>query len=557
MMYENLTECESNSDAVKNRRERIREKMFMDDIRPYIKPLLLYVIFFAIMCLTILNKNNLHVDEISSYILSNHQDGTRIKFEEGYTYTSPEQVWLEGMTVNDGSERFDFKNVWENQTKDVHPPLYYLFLHIICSINIGNFSVWYAAAINICFAMLTLHVLRKLLFLFMKDTVLVDMGSIVFILSAGVLQNVSFFRMYVMAMFWVTVTEYLLVKGFEEKFSWKLWGQICLSALAGALTHYYCIIYLCAISLVLGICLIIEKRWKDIAVLASSTMTAGMASIIIFPAMIRHMFSGYRGKQSIDNLTQGTWSVYWERLKSYYGFINTQMLGKVGGIGIVFIILVTIVLIKNTSVFLQKDQDGIHKSSTKKTLMKWIVAIIPIVIYFVFVSESAAYVTDRYLFPIYTIALAMFLCIMADFLRTLMKVEHVHMVMCFVGTVLIVNGFANANWTYLYKSSADLLDKSKTYSDRNCISVYDENWKEQPSFYEIRNYKSITYISQENVENILQYEDLFEGEFMLKVIGGNDEKIIHMILEQYPSLDNWEKVGSYGYATTYRIFAED
>ncbi len=29
-----------------------------------------------------------------------------------------------------------------------------------------------------------------------------------------------------------------------------------------------------------------------------------------------------------------------------------------------------------------------------------------------------------------------------------------------------------------------------------CISVYDIKWKEQPAFYEMKNYKSVTFISQ-------------------------------------------------------------
>ena len=495
-----------NSDIGKG---RTNKRIFINDIKPYIMPLLIYGIFLIIMFLTIANKRNLHVDEICSYILANNAVSVSIEFEEGYTYEFPELVWIGNMVVADDLEQLNIKNVWENQSLDVHPPLYYLILHIISFINRGKFSVWYAAAINICFALLTLYIFRKLLFLCTKDTVIVSIGSILFILSVGILQNVSFLRMYVMAMFWVTATTYLFVKVFEEKFSWKLWIYIFFIAVAGALTHYYCIIYLCAISLVLGVCLMIERKWKDIAALASSTMTAGITAIIIFPAMIQHMFSGHRGTQSIDNLTKGTWNEHWERIKSFYGFINTQMLGKIGGVGLVFVILVVAVFIHNR------------------------------------------------LIPIYAVTLAVFLCIMSVFFRKLMEVEKSYVLMCFVGAIIIINGFANADWAYLYKSSTDFLNTVKTYSDRNCISVYDAKWKEQPSFYEMKNYESVTFISQENVENILQYEDLFDREFILNVIGGNDEKIINLILENYPYLSGYEKIGGYGYATTYRIFADE
>ncbi len=253
-------------------------------------------------------------------------------FKEGYTYMPTEQVYLDCVAANE-SERFNFRNVWKNQTDDVHPPFYYLLLHMICSLNAGKFSVWYAAAINIFFAVMTLYILRKLLYLFVKDIAFIDFCSIVFSLSAGILQNVSFFRMYVMAMFWVTLMAYLLIQAFGEGFSWKRWTQIGFTAIAGALTHYYCIIYLSASCLILGICLIIGKRWKDIAALMAYMLCAAAVSIAIFPAMLNHMFFGYRGTQSIDNLTQTTSMEQWERIKNFYGFLNTQMLGKIGGGG--------------------------------------------------------------------------------------------------------------------------------------------------------------------------------------------------------------------------------
>ncbi len=94
------------------------------------------------MLITIASKKNLHVDEMCSYILSNNVGSINMTFEEGYTYMPAEQVYLDGITVNDVSGIFNFANVWKNQTNDVHPQLYYFILHIICSFNAGKFSVW-------------------------------------------------------------------------------------------------------------------------------------------------------------------------------------------------------------------------------------------------------------------------------------------------------------------------------------------------------------------------------------------------------------------------------
>ena len=515
------------------------------------KQAIIYVAFLVIMIITVACKKNFHVDEIWSYILSNNVGSGSIDFEDERTYTPSEQVFLDSMAVSDASEAFNFANVWKNQKNDVHPPLYYLLLHIICSYCVGRFSIWYAAAINICFALLSLYVLRKIIYLFCQDEVVVDIASILFSLSVGVLQNVTFLRMYVMAMFWVTLMVYLFIKVFDEGFSWKILLQIGMTAIAGALTHYYCIIYLCATCFVCGICLIILKRWRDIIRLSITMIISAGLSIAVFPAMISHMFIGDRGTQAVDNMTQGTMAEHWERIKDFYWFINTGIFGKIGGVGIVFLLLIIVIFI-----FYREKRNEVAISFDQTKLMRWLIIVIPLIIYFVFVSISAAYITDRYLFPIYAVAFGLFLCIMNTLWRKLVLEKYVYVIMCLIGALFITNGFANIKWDYLYKSSTDLLNRSKTYSDKNCISVHDKVvWKEQSAYCEIKNYKSVTFISQERCDKILQFYDLFDDGFMLNIIGGNDDRIISMVQSGYPYLNKCEKIGEYGYSTTYYISA--
>ena len=118
---------------------------------------------------------------------------------------------------------------------------------------------------------------------------------------------------------------------------------------------------------------------------------------------------------------------------------------------------------------------------SKIRLMKWMIIGIPLTIYFVFVSISAAYVADRYVFPIYAVIFALFMCIMNTVWRKLIPVKYEYIVMCLIGTIFIINGFGNAQWD-LFKSFEGLLDNAREYSDRNCISVYDVEWREQSTF---------------------------------------------------------------------------
>lgn len=58
-----------------------------------------------------------------------------------------------------------------------------------------------------------------------------------------------------------------------------------------------------------------------------------------------------------------------------------------------------------------------HRLKADKTkLMRWLIVCVPSVTYFLFVAESAVYVSDRYLFPVYAVALGILLCALAALL---------------------------------------------------------------------------------------------------------------------------------------------
>ncbi len=185
--------------------------------------------------------------------------------------------------------------------------------------------------------------------------------------------------------------------------------------------------------------------------------------------------------------------------------------------------------------------------------MKWIILIIPILIYFLFVSVSAAYVTDRYFFPIYAVSLSVFLSIIILFCKKISTEKNLYIILCLIYSLLIVNGWNGADWKFLYKDTAVLLDTAKEYSDKNCIYVYDAPWKALPSYIELKNYKSLTFLSYNKSAEIVKYSDVVQDGFML-VVQGNAENIINQIKKVYPHLNQNKKIGGFSYATTYFIY---
>ena len=298
--------------------------------------------------IVISSKKNFHIDEIFSYGLANFvgtgdiSKGLGMQPEEGKIYQPAETAYLEYMAAQP-EQQFNVSNVWYNQSQDTHPPLYYLLLHLICSLFPGTFSIWYASIINIVFAVFTLWCMRKIVAEITCSDSAVLVASLLFAISAGILSNMAFLRMYVMALFWVTYITYLMIKMIKTDISLKSLMTITSVSILGALTHYYFIVYLFFICLPAGIYLLIKRKYGQAGIFALSMGIAGGLSIIIFPAMPVHMFlGGSRGKESIDNLTNV--SDYLGRLKDFYNIINRELFGNCFSyLAVFFVILLCLI----------------------------------------------------------------------------------------------------------------------------------------------------------------------------------------------------------------------
>lgn len=294
----------------------------------YASTICLYLFLSGMIVIGISEKRNLHTDEVLTYILANNSYDEEITLapEMGKTYEPAGQVWQNVMTVQP-ENRFNYRNVWEKQAADVHPPLYYALIHTICSFFPGIYSKWFGAVVNLVFGLLTLFVMRKLTRELTGQEWIVFLCSGFFCISSGVLSSMTFLRMYIMTMFWCTLFTWLFVKN-KDQSDWKFYLKIIAVAVTGALTHYYFVVYLFSTCLVWGIYLLWNRRWKDLGVSVGSMIVAGILTIAIFPASLKQSIGGgYRGADTLDNLTDMSVEGIWYRLKSCYGLLNQHLFG--------------------------------------------------------------------------------------------------------------------------------------------------------------------------------------------------------------------------------------
>ena len=512
--------------------------------------IIIYMVFLVLMIGVLFCKKNFHIDELLSYGLANDAWGMSIDVKDTVKYEPSEEPFMKYLAINDG-ERFNYRLVWANQTYDVHPPLYYVALHTICSLFPGEFSIWFAGIINIVFGIFTLIALRKLADELFEDAFVKNLMSVLFVLSAEVLTMVSFLRMYIMAMFLVTLITWFFVK--IVRTDWKIRDYIILYTIsvASALTHYYCVVYLVLICAVYGIWLLKEKCWLKIAKFCITMLGAAGTAILIFPAMIEHVFSGYRGTQSIKNFANTSLEDYWDRLQGFYAFLNTQLFGGMLSVVLVFLLIVGILRLCDKKCF-ENGETIVCKY--RQVNIKWILMLVPIGFYFLIVAKMAVYIDERYISPIFPIAVLLFVGILFGILKKYFGNIVRKFYLGVISAAIIVNGWHAVEWKYLYVDSQNLTEETKNYADVDCVVLYGMVNQALMSYLEIANYKSVTFLDAELYQDIEDIE-ISRNDKLMVILMNKKEDMISEILEICPYLDKYEKIGEFGYGHTYYLYS--
>lgn len=517
-----------------------------------IPTVIVYILFVLGMCIAISQKCNLHVDGFYTYGLSNqpYTDYIGMAPTEGETYKPAEKAWLDYLTVRQDA-RFDYANVWKNQAEDVHPPLYYALVHTICSLFPESFSIWYAGVVNILFGCLTLFMARKLVReLVGEDSTGLFLFSAAFALSPGMLSASSFLRMYVMAMFFVTLITWLFLKIFKEGITAKRLLAVFFTCLTGTLTHYYFIVYLFFLCAVTGIFLLARKCFRELLSLAGTVGLGLLGAVALFPGLLYHILleSGDRGEESVQKLKYTDISEYVQKMKDYFGYLNDQLMGGL------FPVVLLAVLTALIFLMIQRKAGGAEKCPPDSRLSSWMLLLLPCICYYVLISRISVYTADRYIQPVYGVVLVLGIGGLLAALRRLIPLDKSCLaVSCGILLVMTLNGFRLCPWEYLYRQDGEVLETIAEYPATDCLYIYDEDEPSriQQSYFEGRRFESITFVSDEHLNLIAELGFLEKDSLMLCVDYACDgEAVAADILADSETLMQSVCLGKYGFYTT-------
>ena len=496
---------------------------------------IILVIQTIIFTIVGINKEYIHMDEAYSLGLANYDKVEIQESEDFYNQWHTGEYYEDYLAVQE-KDIGQYKQVYENQKNDVHPPVYYLLLRIAMGFNINNYSKWPGIILNMIiyiFITVFMYLILKKLFAsqkYNKEKALIL--SFVSSITMASLTNVIYIRMYALSALNILITTYLHMKLIDsEKIKLKLLVAIGIAALIGSLTHYYYLFYLAMLYVTFVIKYIKEKKYKDLIYYTITMCIAGALSLIIFPYSIQHMFFGYRGQGVISKLTNVPEFV--KSIADYLAKVNKYAFNN----------LMTVIILAIAGFTIYKL---IQKEKIMKEKNKYINHILySMLFYFVLVAVASPWIELRYVMPVCTPIFIITIYYLGELLYDIFKEKTSNTIMIvFLVAILISPIVFKIEPEVTYSSKKEIV--TKLGGELNLPTIYCFNSGHNRFLDDILLFSILdeSYIakdmeySEQNIKTVFVNKDISKGIIVFINPGQENDEILAK-LRDVTGLKNW------------------
>ena len=479
-------------------------------------------------------KGYIHMDEAYSYGLTNY-DRVNIYDNEDFYNTWHDNDYYKDYLVIDEDEVNSYKQVYENQKNDVHPPLYYLLLRLMMNFSIGNFSIWPGVILNIIIYALSAIFTYLICLKIFKDKVKSGIIALVSQITLASITNVIYIRMYALTGLFVLITSYLhLLLLDSKKLNYKLLIAIGISSLLGSLTHYYYLFYLFIMFVIFVIKYKKEKRYEELKYYILTFVSAGILSILIFPYSIKHLFFGYRGQGALGKLLDV--SSFLVSIGAYLWKLNYYMFNFT-------LLLIVLILI------IYKFKKHIKVPKNKYISL----VLLPTIVFFIIVSISSPWLELRYILPISQI---IFIIVIYYWDSILNNKTLLYLIMVVILSIPII---FKLQPEVLYSDNKEVVQEVKNNS--NVPALYYFNSGNHRFLDDIYLFSILeeSYIgkdlelSEDNISNILSNIDLSNGLYIF-INDYQDNNSIINLTKEVTNLENVKHVARLNITDLYYLY---
>ena len=516
-------------------------------------------------------KQGYHYDENYSYYSTDVTNGL---YPTDYEWKSTDEIRSEYMVLD--GETLNLGMVKLSQTYDVHPPLYYFVLRIVCFFSKNAFSKWQGLSINLIFYLICLMLLWQIADIAGRKSFLTDFFTLMlFGLSPGFLSAVTFIRMYVMLSMWCFLVLFIAMKAIRDnEFTFKkVFVPTALVTMAGFLTHYYYMVFAFFVTAYVCIYMVVKKDTRIKAFIYGGSVCLGMAAAIIYyPACLGHIFSGYRGVEStqafMDMSNTGDRIDFFVQMLNDYTFSGMfYILLLVGLLLYMFYSYRRKVRWANNLVsdsVLDKEEKIDEKDDEKNT--DHIGAVIGLLLsvtvgYFLIVCKTAMTPSNpaealRYESPVYGLLI---LLVTMGITAVFDRIKASRMIPCAVLILAIIcqiHGLCSDKVFFLYEGADDLVKWAASHRDCEVAFIYNPNnswmiWNDGPELMEYRDIYFIPYDTDKPIDD----ERLLNAKDIIIYACRSDESfdIINSIIDANDALSGYEKAGERTFVDVYEL----
>ena len=501
-------------------------------------------------------KSGMFIDEIYSYGLSNGYYTPFIRSVKDGEMTDKiltKQEMIDYVTVGE-NDAFKFDSVYYNQTKDVHPPLFYWILHFCSSLNKGSFSKWIGLGLNYIIYALILLMLYKLGMKLFDSRKNAAMMLLLYGLSKMGLSTVLMIRMYALLTLLTVTLSYLIVL-LMNKNKWYLYLLITLNIFAGLMTQYYFVFfafYICAAFVLYNI---YKKDFKKCILFSVCALIGVLFMYLAFPECMNHMFAQklVSGRNAVQNLSSLS---LWKGKLFYYG----SGIIKDFALLFMFAFVCFILLLLNVK---KSIQTVVENDNYTEVLM----LIIPAALTIITAAILSPVTAIRYVYnisPVLTVAAGYFVFLLC---RVNEQIDIPHRCafrrIAFICVVIAITAVSVISEpSYIYREHSSYNNKLERYKDSPCIYL-DNNYTAPitQDLIQLMNFQDIFVCSNESTETVNEYIDqhahsesavvfIDTNEFWSSGYNAEEEIIGFLDKTKY---SEYEKLYGYGLSAVYAV----
>ena len=526
------------------------------------KKKIIYILFLLVLQLVVLlyfgsQKKGMHFDECFSYFNTNNSVGRQVYDR---TLLTSEDI-MKDFYVKPG-EQFNYEYVVRLQSYDVHPPVFYIFLHTLCSFMPGVYSIWQGISLNILYSLITtffvFHILDELI---NNDKIALAITAL-YAINTGVICDAMYIRMYCLMTLWIAISIYLHLKMSKIDYNSQnipIVFIVVSSILTylGFMTHYFYLGFMFFIEAAFWLPRMFKSKKAFIQLLkyGLGLLIAGILGVLLYPSCLGHVNSGYRGQEVKGYLLD--MSDFGNRFQFFDNLINKYVFN-----GFLYIYLLIIILLGVFSYYnSKKNKTGLFEDG------RFIQCIlIPVLGYYI-LSVKCSLMGDeammRYQLPIYGLSFICFSYLLYYFVNRIFKGKvqlYLNAISLFLILIISFCGLLNKNVFYLYQEQETMENISESHSSENCVYIYNNEdnkyflWNDA---LQLAKYKNVYFINSENQEPITEsyFSEPHKMIVYISTLNENEDfnYYLDLIYKNNNNLHSYEKLYDGMYATCYEF----